>query len=188
MFSAFLSAVRNRLLEEVGDLNEDNCELRIRGMPPPWAGEEYVGLYATGWEPGELSRISDRAIDEIYSFAVTITRRIGFSPGDRRSGEIYYIVSDGMEARARQITAAILKKRLEICGDANTRLQQITERGTITNGLFVEPLRWQGTDAEPREVGPEWFSANPDDNRAYGFALDIRFGDIRRIHNVSSME
>lgn len=169
-------------------------------MPPPTAGELYVALFLSSVEVGPLSRESDRTIDEVIGFTITITRRIGYVPSDRRTSHII-VETDlsetsvdeprqtSMEKLARQIVAVVLKNRHDLCLEANALLQTLTERsGTIDNGLFVEPVRWLGTDAEPRDVGPDWFTANPDDTSACGFALDIRFGELRRIHNVSTME
>lgn len=53
---------------------------------------------------------------------------------------------------------------------------------------FIEPLVFSTVDTEPRIADEEWFTAEPGDVRAQGWAMTAQFGGARRLQHLLTME
>lgn len=166
-------------LQSVLSLSSTSVEFMFDGQPPPMCGEEFFAVWPGAWRPNDIE-----GLDEEFGVNVTLTRRARFAPKDRRATEIWTKLTTGMDARLRQIIAAIhLDKGSDaILNAANTLL------GGSVNG-FVEPLKFRD-GGRPEIKGPDWFSADNEGGGGLmnaGVAQTLMFGGARRIQTIESM-
>jgi len=174
--SALLTAVQNHLRTQLS-LSPDECGVQPDGQPPPFLGKRYIAIHATGWSPGDIQDYGP-VLDEVLSLAVTITVRAPKSPRDRITTNIYLKEATGIEAIARSIMLA-LHSNVTVLSLANAELED-TEYG------YTNTLLWQGTDANPRLVGPDWvWSDNPQASPVAALVTTVQFGMARRIQDIT---
>ena len=176
-----LDAAYDQLITDLASDNLDAKSIGLRlapGQPPANSGEYYFAVYPTQWDQGP--DVMMQAIDEVYGYAVAITQRTGRIPPDRYASELITKTTEGLFYFARKVMTSLDSNRIAIMSAANVG---------ISNGYPIyEPARWQNTDPSPESVGPEWFSAQPNSNLAYGHVLRVYFGGARRSQPFSAME
>lgn len=184
--SALLIAVRNKLRVHLEDYVPDNMiHVMPDGRPSPNCGQRFVAVYGSSWSPRSEDADMNIGVAEEYGVVCTLSVRSPVVPQDDIGDELYVHQSQGMETICRKIREAI-HQQYDVVNDANTM--------TIENHGILEYLRWKGTDASPRPVGPEWFYAldSPGvDSWEYaqsGLAMDVRFGDAFQINYLPDGE
>lgn len=187
-FAALQIAVRDRLRTNFLVLDSDNdvfqtlqidnqVGLQKEGMPPPAAGQFYVGIHGATWNPGQTEQ--DIGIEEVYGVNVTVTARTPFVPKDRQADAVYAGALTGLDRIIRWIMVSI-HQDYTLITDANTN---------VGTDKFVEPLRWQGNDPEPVERGEEWFNAVDGRGKVpSGWSMTAKFGDARRFQGFDVIE
>ncbi|MBW1953239.1 MAG: hypothetical protein JRI66_09180 [Deltaproteobacteria bacterium] len=173
--SALLIATRDQIRHSLS-LRESDCLVMPDGQPLPLCGEQFIAVHGAAWGPGPSPQES--AVDEYFGVECTITRRIGHAARDRLSDEFFLRASQGIEATARKLIAALLKNRYTVMENANKLIPH--EYG------FVEPFRWSGCDPTPRVVGPEWFFSSEPEGPT-GLVFTVRFDNARRVQPFSKM-
>jgi hypothetical protein len=178
--AALCQAVCDRL-QAVLSLDAATCDLMPDGYPKPSCGELFVAVH-----PGDSSPDPAEGLAEVFSMYVTVTRRLGYAPKDRQGVEVWRKAAVGLDAVVRRVMTAL---HLDAGADAvlNAANAYIAAEGA-GNG-FVEPLRWQHT-GRPEPKGPEWFSTDAEAGGRFlnaGSAVEIRFGEAKRIQTVESM-
>jgi hypothetical protein len=116
-------------------------------------------------------------LDSTYGFTVALTLRTGFVPDDRVPSTVLLAETTGMWARVEQLLYWLHVQRHALLCYINNRLPAGSQP-------LIEPFDWQGTDAEPRWEGPDWFSADPtgpDSTKFYGLVCESRFLGGRRL-------
>ena len=182
--SALLQAVQNELREEVSSLDSKNCAIRGGDGQPPakFGGRTFAAVVPTGWSLGTSGVDGfSTGLDEIYNVDIIISYRTGQIPEDLLMGKAFLDASKGLEPLVRSIMVVMRNNRyIGILRRANA----IT---TATNEL-IEPLRWLGNDPQPQPVGPDWFSGEGQDARAYGWRFGLHYGDARRPQSESNLQ
>lgn len=162
------------------DLNSDECEFMPDGRPKPIAGETFVSVWCGDWQPIECE-----GLGETFSVNVTLTRRLGYVPGDRVQTEVWAKATEGMEAKLRQIVTTIVSD-IGSSSILNTANALITE----TANKFVTRLR-MFSGGRPEMQGPDWFGADSEvgDGNFYnaGLSQTLSFGGAERYQTMESM-
>ena len=114
----------------------------------------------------ELDYRIQKEAHEIIGFDVTYTRQIGAFAPDQISQEIWLELIEGIDQRVRLVTKTLLQNRGIICDNANLAIAGADK--------YYEPFFWAGSDPEPREVGPDWFSSDPQDETRVGLIVTSR--------------
>jgi len=182
---ALLIAVRDTLRASV-PLAHGDCDIELTGQPPPfWSGAAYYhAIHPTGWDPGPVDL--NQGLDELYSLAITLSRRTGYIPEQRhpeelllrREAEGAYRAS--FEEKARRLMVVMFSYRHTILTAANALISG--------DDKFIEPLRWGGNDPVPIQRGPDWFSGEPGDLAAHGFSLTLNYREARRMQALANLE
>lgn len=150
-------------IREALTLGAGDCDVTPDGRPHPDAGQVFVAVHG-----GQCSSGSAHALDEVCSFAVTITQRTGETPFDR-------LKSEG-KALARKVKAA-LHMSYETCAHATAADAEV---------VFTEPPRFEGM-SDPRPVGPDHFFAEDPEDALTGLATEVRFKGARRVRYLEDM-
>lgn len=157
----------------------DNSGRMFDGEPKPVCGKVWVSV----WSDLARRSNSDTCLDEVYGVVVTITLRASQTPWDAWLG-----LRDELEARANRIRAAVHLDCLY------NRIQRQASALMAADGAgqkvgFRERLKFEGLDGLQR-VGPDWFKAELDHVTAAdaGLALRLRFGGMRLIQTLATME
>ena len=176
--AALCKGIRDHL-QTVFTLDANSCEVGFDGQPKPMAGQEYFAIHPMGW----TTVSGDWDLGEQYEVAVTVTRRLGSTPQDRRGVALWLTLTTGLEPRIRQVITAI----------HHNQLVRIACNVFITGGasgkLLTPP---QFLRVEPPVVRDyNWFTAevpeNPDYDKA-GVSQTIVFGKCQRVQSVPDMD
>lgn len=158
------------------------------GKPVASMGTLYYAVHPLRWYSGPSHGLQNEGSDEMFDVGVTITMRTGRTPDSKRMGVNYLglasagiaVEQSGLEPKMRAVVVSMTKGRYTgVLAAANALL---------SGDPFIEPLVLAGCDAEPNEVGPDWFNADPDDVRAYGWTMTAQFTGARRLQHLSTME
>lgn len=172
MDEAYLLATRNAIRTEFG-LDEFHCDVTPDGKAAPISGQWYYAVH-----PGEMTNSAKNCLDERVGLRVTITIRTGVAPVDR-VGQNAVTPSTGILARAKRLRA-LLHMNYAVMEAANAL---ISGEGVTVSG-FSEPMRFlSATYLGPK--GPSWFFADGQDEYT-GLAVELRFGDARRVQYIES--
>lgn len=168
-----LLAVRNRLRDQA-PYTDAQCEIEMDEQAPAVAGDLYVVVTTGGWQPGPRHATAKGVNDLVYSVDVTVVRKAGSTPRDRRRN-IFFRNLSSLTAEIDKIYTAI-DWSLTVMNAANTL---ITAETGSTEG-FIHPLVFTGMDRKPRVVPGEFFGGAAGESVA-GLARTISFGAARRM-------
>lgn len=179
--SALTIAVTSRIQDAL-NITGKICDVMPDERPPPRCGMEFISVYGRSWSPGIVS--PDVGLDEMYDVDCALTFRIGKFPTARRAETVYLNAFRTMESRLREIVLAV-HMQTKILTEANKEIP-------TGQSQIVEMLRWLGSDAGPKPVGPDHFhsSVEIDPQTASatqietGFMMVARFGQARRLTRV----
>lgn len=189
--SAWLIATRDHLRDNLtnfystGAEKYANCLVMPDERTTPSAGREFIGIYGNQWSPVQQKPML--AADEAFGFTIAVTHRTGFILQDR-IGETVYSGADGtyinsylsLEGRLREILG-LVHGNYELL-----RLVGLLEYGDIKS---QETVYWSGSDAKPREVGPEHFLSDTSQAslsmQSVGQMMEIRFSGAGRLQTIS---
>jgi len=154
------------------------------GHPPPKNAGWYLAIHQDG-ERGDMLN----ALDEYYSFVLTLTKTVDGVPRDRLGDKLLcnrlartLAKETGFNARAQQIKT-FLHMNWWVIGLANQLLVEMYAAEYVVNG-FCEPAHWYDTEL-PRLVGGEWLSADPE-SADTALVAEIRFRDARRLQAIAT--
>lgn len=180
--NVILQAVRDRLRSQLSgspySFDSDTIEIMPGPQPSAFMGQQWISVYGLAWAPpGDVDH--NRALDEQFSVACCLSRKMGSTPYDRRGVKEYAVISNSMDVTLRRIMVSI-----------HQEIDIITRANVLISGSYkmVEYLRWQDTDANPTEVPPEWFWADDPNMPVAGLMQEVRFKEARRIQPYASME
>lgn len=161
---ALLNAVRDRLRTAMVLTNLE-CDVCPDGRPNPDAGQRFLSVH-----PGDIasnpSPSRKHALDEYYSFKVTVTVRSGQKPYDRkRDGGVWTLA---MQARA----VIHMKSEVVALAAAADPSFRITEFPVFRGATYLGPK------------GPDWFWAEGSETDPTGIAVQLNFGETRRLQYV----
>ena len=164
-------------------------DVKFDGKPPYAGPDKHIAIWCGQWEAGENIRM-EQGLDELIGATFTITQAIGVAPNDRIDEELVYKACTGVEWWARRIMAILTKYRWEwICLATEMAQAELCEcEPEPAKDVFVSPPIWAGNDPTPRIVGPDWFSAEPDDEGDFGVVMDVRFRDAKRIQDIDNVQ
>ena len=169
---ALLQATRDTLRASLS-LPPSECDVRPGGQPPPTFGQRYVAVYGVSW--ANQTPTMQAGIDELYGVAAMVTLRTAQIPVDRLGGEAYIRPLIGIEALCRRVMVAV-HMNYDLMNLANSFIPNATH-------LFIQPLFWSATDAEPELRDETWVWAKPQEGKAptiCAMTMEIRFADARR--------
>lgn len=181
MIDALLHAVRDAIRSGGFDYDARSCEIMDDDHPPPRCGDWFVSVHE-----GPSSSQMDNALDEYFSFILTLTARVRGVPLDRIGDQL---LARKLARRAGPKGAPSFNARIEqlrgflhmnwgVLQDANNNLVALEPDAMNVYG-FCEPARYRGAD-NPVLVGGEWFGAEPEADDV-GLKADMRFEDCRRL-------
>lgn len=153
---------------------DEEIQVTPQGRPPSVAGDKFIGIYGSAWEPAVLD--SNVAIDAYMGITCVLTVRSTIYPQEKLE-ELYADVTVGMSAVCVGIMKALAQN-----ANLYTYLGQYIDYKTYWT---FEYLRWIGTDPEPLQVGDEWFTAkdehlsDPSGQGIMGYMMSVRFGQAR---------
>lgn len=169
--AALLYAVRSTVREALG-LSDNDCDCRDSGAPINCNfNQQYFAVHPTGWLPGDLDNInSPGGINYDLALSVTITKKIGIAPPDRRFDTVFLSGIASFESQATTVINAIHQSQ-HVMELANSLIDN-------SPFLIIEPLRWQGCDPAPIDRTGIWIGAKSVSVVAQ--SLEVRFGGCRR--------
>ncbi len=178
--AALLTAIRELVLRDQLFKREE-FGVRLRGQPPAWAGQQYVGLYCHERGLGQATQM-DTGWEETLGVTFAITRRVGTVPADKWEDEIYLKAISGLDDTAERIRVWVYTSWCVATGSSTPEVQEIVMRNLDLEpaSQIHQPLRWTGTDPEPRIEGADWFSASPNAEGTFGLVLETRFEGFSR--------
>lgn len=146
-------------------------------QPPPRFGQNYIAIFPTGWNPGDIQPELMSGIDETYDITVAITSRY---PQTSRETD-YQNVIRTLYLDARRIMK-LVHQNWSIIDTANAAILAALPSGQTTSYL-IEWLRWKGTDPVPQLKDATWVWSDDDKygNSPAAAVLEVRFGGARRI-------
>lgn len=170
----------------VGDFNDLDATIGIQcapGMPPPMCNDIYMAVWFSSLIPLQNAGW----LGEEYEVVVTITKKLGVIPTDRRGNIAWGAVQRGLWVMARKVIVALHGDQNLDYGPINRANELL---GDTVNG-HLEVLRVQPIQA-PSVKGPDWFSAlqpdgNPLPNAPAGMSLDVPFRGAKRMQTIESM-
>lgn len=175
--AALLASVRNtvRLVVQVTDAE---CDCRDNGAPVnAQFNQQFFAVHPTQWFPGDLDDINGPGgVNHEYAVSVTITKKVGIVPPDRRFDTVFLNGLDSFESQATQIINAVHQSQ-DVMAFANSLI-------TRSKYFIIEPLRWLGCDPTPVDRGGEWIGSKPTPNPV-AQSLEIRFGRARRTVGIN---
>lgn len=180
---ALLKAVEARVRTLTG-LDSSKVAVRLSGEPPAFAGEVFWSVH-----PGPFTNDLDTGRRDTYEVRVTLTRRSGSYPDDRRGDELMCDATDGMYKDAEAVIAGLHMDytTLDLVGGTygagNWTGGETYSLTTAVNG-FVEPLMFESC-SEPQRVGNAWFHSDESEDVS-GYAMLIVFGKARRVQTIES--
>lgn len=122
--TAILETIATILIEKFpNDWNDDNCQPRSSGDPPPMMGDRFAAVHMTSISGNGYQ---ENATIETYNFAITVTKRIHAVPESKITRSVY------------------LGTLQEISPMINRIIHVISNRWSITNrindALTVDPF------------------------------------------------
>jgi hypothetical protein len=178
--AAIETAVMRTILAIPGEgYHDGNCARMLNGEPPPACGPVWVSV----WH--DLNRRSemDTCLNEVFGCYVTITLRSTVMPWAKRVQ-----LRDELERRANRIRAAVhvdcLVNRIQ--REASALMAADGEDQKVG---FRERLKFENFEGL-QEVGIQWFKGDVERPTAAdaGLALTVRFGGLRLIQALGTME
>ncbi len=167
---ALLQATRDAIRSRY-NLGEMECEVTPDGRPIPACGQQFYAVHPSSSE--NTSPSADVHVNEVYTFSVTASFRIGVSPQDRL-GVHFMLDTAGPLAMARQMALTVVNMNYDLLAAANVII------GADSNGFYKPPvylgLTWLGAK------GPDWFWA--EDETECGLAVEARFGRAQRAQYI----
>jgi hypothetical protein len=207
--AAYARAVRDHLRSNLSNFYDKgaekrgNCKVMLNERPAANCGQEFISIYGSTLQARDKYLM--QAVEEVVGITVAVSRKISFVPPDYR-GELGYLnlheiplTEDpgehtefdrfyeawvSVEQRCREIVRLLVgRDRYTVMQEANALLE---------GSPFTEPLLWQGTDAVPREVGPEHFwgyqEPQKDSDNVFGLLSKVYFGDAIRMQPISDLD
>jgi len=178
--AAIETAVLNTIRAIPGDgYGAHNCDRMMNGEPPPACGAVWVSV----WHDLSRRSNSDTCLDEVYGCYVTITLRSTVVPWAKRGP-----LKDELERRANRIRAAVhvdcLVNRIQ--REASALMAADGEGQKVG---FRERLKFENFESL-QEGGIQWFKGDVEKPTAAdaGLALTVRFGGLRLIQALATME
>lgn len=172
--TALLNAVRD-VIRQRCNYRDHECEVEFDELAPANVGEVYLAVQPGGFRPGPTNASSGGVLDELYDVEVTVAIRCAKVPRDRQR-EVFAKNLEGLNSRLRAIVAAVGNFSYEVLNLANAEIVNTQN----SNEGFIEPLKFGGVDSKPRMIGPDFFAAVGNDQRA-GMARTVRLVGARRI-------
>jgi hypothetical protein len=167
---ALLSATESALRTFLNDPEGKVAEIQSDGRPPPGFGQWFYAVHWTG-ERNASDYTVVHYTDVEDAISVTITRRAGEIPTDRRKR---LTITGELVDRARAIAApGVIHGNYDLMNAANALIDGF---GVTTNG-FVEPLWYLGM-GPIMEKPPNWVRAKDGKDVV---AIEVRFGRARRL-------
>lgn len=151
---ALLDAVRDELIARL-DLKPGECDVTPDGQPNPNSGKVFLAVHG-----GAVQNSQMHALDELYSFTVTVTVQTAANPRDRKR-------DGGAWKLALRARAALHMNE--------------TVRSRAWGASGVQPPVFAGaTFLGPKD--PTWFWAEPTGTSRdpTGIAIELRFERARR--------
>jgi hypothetical protein len=177
---SLLLATKTRIQDFLGlaaDSTRDSvCDITEDGAPKPNSGQAFYGIVGN-----EFGNQSTTSLDEEYRIKVVITLRAGYSPDDKVGTEILTKATTGLWARVEALRAH-LHMNETLRADANTNATYGCNPIGTENG-FVQPLRFSGARYIGAK-GPDWFSAEGQDDAVTGVAAELSFDFARRVQVI----
>lgn len=185
MIDALLYAARDAIRNAGFNYGKAECEIMDDGRPPPRAGNVFVAVHGGRSHPGNAN---DRNLYELFDFSVTLTMRVTVPLdriGDQQIARNIALVSlgqrQGFNAKVEQLRGLLHMNwkmtvlQSQAVASANDNLASWAT-GTVYG--FVEPARYQGTDA-PTLVGADWMGAEPE-SEDFALKSELRFVNAKR--------
>ena len=169
---SLLIATRDRIREQ-GQYKDYECEIEFDDQAPAVASDLYVVVTTGGWQPGPRHATAKGVNDLVYSVNVTIVRKAGATPRDRRRN-IFFRNLSSLTVEIDKVYTAI-DWNLDLMKLANDLIRTATGS---TQG-FIHPLVFSGMDRQPRIVPGEFFGGTGES--VAGLARTITFSSARRM-------
>lgn len=174
-----LEAVKDRLVTVYPTWIEGRLlEICSDGRPPIQLSgfkDFFVGITGTEWQPGDLNE-TNPGLHEVLGFQVVVSKKITFVPNAKLSDATWH-ATRGIYVIVRQVVLAI-NNSYEILTLLNTGL---------SGSPYLSSPKWQGSDPEPEEKGPDWLGVTGDANNAPDcLVVRSRFGGVDRIQCATS--
>jgi hypothetical protein len=203
--AAYATAVRNHLRSNLNNFYDGdvtsivaNCKVMPDEHPTASCGQEFISIYANY----HVGRDFMQGIEEELGLVVAVSRKIAWVPPDYRGEKGYLdthslIIEDtdeelnferawsSTEARCREIVKLVVgEDRYELMVAANALLN--------SGSPFTEPLKWQRSDAAPRQVSADFFISYyepiQDSDPFFGLVQKVYFGGAKRLQPIGDLD
>lgn len=137
--------------------DEKNCGAQVNANPPPMTGDYHATIHMIDISTGKFD--DGGLIEEIYTFGITITKRIKAVPEDKFPEAVYINAASGLGKICRFVVAAIHHRSAPII-TANTLLTAEDDAdylSVVAGEKFINVPTWIGTTAIPELRNEEWF-------------------------------
>ena len=171
------------------DYDPASCEIMDSGQPPPRCGNFFAAIH-----DGMATSNTDNQLNELYSFAVTLTMRVtvpldrvGDQQIARNISRVPLGERQGFNAKVDRLRRFLHMNWnvVVVTGQTpNSANDNLAAWATGTVYGFCEPMRFQSVEF-PKLVGGEWFGAEPDATDI-GIKAMLSFGRCKRLQPVTA--
>lgn len=153
---ALLTGVQN-YLRGYNLFDEKNCGAQPNERPPPVINDFYASIHMLEVRPSTYD--DGGLIEEIYTFGVTISKRIKAVPIDKVGSEVYLNELNGLSRLCRFVVAAIHHRSGPIIL-ANTYVDDEDDAeylSVVSGEKFINVPTYIGSSGQPSFHNDEWF-------------------------------
>jgi hypothetical protein len=137
--------------------DDTNCSTQVNEKPPASVGDFYVTIHMLNVQPSKYD--DSEMIEEVYTFGITVSKRIKAVPEDKLPEAVYLETANGLSKICRFIVAALHHRASPII-TANTLLTAEDDAdylSVVAGERFVNTPTWLGTSGQPELRNEEWF-------------------------------
>ena len=168
--------LKTNLLDDNGEqLSDLECDMTAKGQPVPATGEEFIGIWESGWDANVTG---DFDLGEMFGINLTVTRRTGQYPVDKIGSELLYKWSGLLAPRLRQLIKQV-HRNFALIAAANVI---IASDGSDTNGFIIGTGLFFLGAGQAEIKGPDLFYADKekDGSGPCGVCRTLKFGKAER--------
>jgi hypothetical protein len=175
---AILKGISSYLIGEFDEWNARNCKGMPDEQPDPVMGDIFAAVHVVNSQG--TSRDSG-LLDDVFDFAVTVTKRIEAIPYDKITDQVYIKQLMGIEPIVTRITYAIWN-RWEPINAINAQIVADPQlEKYVGSRRFIAPCKKSNRTGKLRFHDEDFLHGNKTRNRDQGFvavSLSVYFGNL----------
>ena len=179
---AILTAIPEILIDSFDEWTINNCKAMPDERPDPVANELFASVYISEIQNNLLQ--NDAEMQELWSFAITVTKRIHAVPYDRLMPSVYLEQIKGLYPAINRITNAI-NNRYSVINRINAKIPKDPQlNNLVLSEAFVTPVYALNRTPKVTLRNEEWFHGSHgtparDRNDGHvGMSMTVFFGNL----------